>query len=115
MDLRVIARVRAIDEDSLLKEMSGIEDYDPATVDYDWRIKYIKSVYIDTYWELEKGKTVINYKDGNIEIIREDIDEFAKRLAAERKKAAVEEVDEDYSVEEGIEIEFETGNEEEEE
>jgi len=104
MDLKVIARVRAIDEDMLLQ---GIEPKDVTT--FVWAKKYIKPYDVSYYWELEKGKkTVIVYDDGELDIIRENIDKFAVRLENQRAKSVEEQ-------EEEVEFETELNGEEEEE
>lgn len=96
MDLKVIARVRDISEDELL------QDIEPKELSFVWRKKYISPSNVDDYWELEKGKkTVVNYVDGRLDIIRENIDSFAKRLEAERAKCVEEE---NYPIESDVEF-----------
>jgi hypothetical protein len=121
MDLRVIARVRDIDEDSLLKEISELTP-EPDEVSYVWSKKYIKPFDVNNYWELDKGKktvgkkiegkkTVLVYRDGTIDIILENIDNFAIRLDKARKRSK-EEGEDEYPIEEGIEMECEEDEEE---
>src|ERR1041384_1451681 len=103
MDLRVFARVREITEDMLL------QDLEPEEIVFVWRKKYIKPFDIENYWELEKGKkTVIVYSDGAVDVIREDIDKFAKRLETERSKCVEEK---EYEIETDVEEEEEQEDE----
>lgn len=84
MFIRVITRIQDINEDLLLQNIP------PSKAEFVWAVKYISIYDIEDFEALaseKTKKTVIYREDKSTLVIRENVDQFAKRLEEEIRRA----------------------------